>query len=78
MASNGNGKGDALIAALDKLSYEWLATNAPELVVAIGNELPHLTPEGIRFVVQKHVGADREGLAKRCEQAARHIHRLSN
>jgi hypothetical protein len=76
--NNGNGKGDALIEALDRMSYEWLMTNAPELVVAISNELPSMTPQGIRFIVQRHVGPDREGLALRCEQAARHIHRLSN
>lgn len=66
--------GKALTAALDRMSYEWLATNAPDLVVAIEQELRSgAQPEAIRFVVQRHVGPDREGLALRCEQAARHL-----
>jgi hypothetical protein len=66
--------GAALIAALDRMSYDYLSTNAPDLIVAIdralqdGNE-----PEGIRFIVQRHLGPDRDGLARRCEQAARYI-----
>ena len=70
-----NGKsntGKALMQALDRMSYEYLSTNAPDLVIAIDQELRAGTePSGIRFIVQRHVGADREGLAKRCEQAAR-------
>ena len=66
--------GKALAAALDRMSYEWLSTNAPDLVVAIDQELQVGTePEGIRFIVQRHVGPDREGLALRCEQAARYM-----
>jgi hypothetical protein len=72
-----NGKaqpGTALAVALDKISYEYLATNAPDLVVAIEQELrAGVQPEGVRFAVQRHVGPDREGLALRCEQAARYI-----
>lgn len=69
-----NNNGQALTAALDRMSYEYLATNAPDLVVAIDQELRTGTaPEGVRFIVQRHVGPDREGLALRCEQAARHM-----
>ena len=66
--------GKALTAALDRMSYEWLSTNAPDIIVAIDQELRNGTgPEGIRFIVQRHVGPDREGLALRCEQAARYM-----
>lgn len=75
--TNGNGtpnNGKALAAALDRMSYEYLSTNAPDLVLAIDQELRIGTaPEGIRFIVQRHVGPDREGLALRCEQAARYM-----
>ena len=75
MKTNGNGKaGAALTTALDRMSYEYLATNAPDLVVAIDQELhAGSAPESIRFIVQRHVGPDREGLALRCEQAARYM-----
>lgn len=77
MASQTNGKtnnGKALVAALDRMSYEYLSTNAPDLVLAIDQELRTGTePSGIRFIVQRHVGPDREGLALRCEQAARYM-----
>ena len=66
--------GAALIAALDRLSYEYLSTNTPDLIVAIDRELQAGNePEGIRFIVQRHLGPDRDGLARRCEQAARYI-----
>ena len=66
--------GAALAAALDRLSYEYLSTNAPDLFVAIDQELrAGAEPESIRFIVQRHVGPDREGLAMRCEQAARYM-----
>ena len=70
-----NGKaGAALTVALDRMSYEYLVTNAPDLVIAIDQELrAGVEPDGIRFIVQKHVGADRENLALRCEQAARYM-----
>jgi hypothetical protein len=69
-----NGKSSPLIQALDRMSYEYLSTNAPDLIVAIDQELHEgLTPAEIRFRVQRHVGPDREGLALRCEQAARYM-----
>lgn len=66
--------GAALTAALDRMSYDWLSVNAPDLVMAIEQELGGgAEPAGIRMIVQRHVGADRENLALRCEQAARHL-----
>jgi hypothetical protein len=66
--------GAALGAALDRMSYDYLATNAPDLLLAIEEELDAgISPEGVRFFVQRRVGPDREGLALRCEQAARHM-----
>lgn len=74
MKTTNGTNGKALAAALDRDSYEWLAVNRPDIAMAIDTELRNgMEPEGIRFVVQRHVGADREGLALRCEQAARHI-----
>lgn len=70
--------GKALTAALDHMSYDWLTVNAPDLVLAIDQELrAGADPAGIRMIVQRHVGADRENLALRCEQAARHLKSLS-
>lgn len=69
-----NGKPSPLITALDRMSYEYLSTNAPDLIVAIDQELREgIDPAGIRFRVQRHVGSDRENLARRCEQAARYM-----
>lgn len=74
MATKPASQGAALTAALDEISYEFLATNYPALVSAIDKELRNgLHPEGVRFAVQRHVGPEREGIAQRCEQAARHI-----
>lgn len=72
-ASNAK-KGQSLSFALDQMSYEYFAINAPNLIVAIDDELQNGTlPEGVKFIVQSHVGPDREGLAMRCEQAARYM-----
>lgn len=66
--------GDALTNALDRMSYEYLSTNAPDLILAIDQELRGgMEPEGVRFIVQRHVGPERDGLALRCEQAARYM-----
>ncbi|MBP8293899.1 MAG: hypothetical protein KAX65_14070 [Caldilineaceae bacterium] len=78
MTTTTNGAGHGLTAALDRMSYEYLSTNAPDLVVAIDRELrTGAQPEAIRFIVQRHVGPDREGLALRCEQAARYMAGMS-
>ena len=74
MKESKTGTGRVLTAALDRMSFEYLSTNAPDLVVAIGQELQSGTePDDIRFIVQRHVGPDRENLALRCEQAARYM-----
>lgn len=66
--------GIALGDALDRMSYQYLATNAPDLIMAIDTDLRNgMEPEGIRFFVQRWVGVDRENLALRCEQAARYM-----
>lgn len=77
MKAAGKRPGDAVMAVLDQMSYEWLSVNAPDLLVAIELELNEGTgPDGIRFLVQRHVGPDREGLALRCQQAARYMERM--
>lgn len=64
----------ATALALDKYSHEWLSSNYPDLVTAIEIDMTRgATPQGIRFLVQQRVGPDRESLALRCEQAARHM-----
>lgn len=66
--------GTILGAAFDKMSYEYLSTNAPDLVIAIEQELQSgLNPETVRFLAQTYVGPDRDNIARRCEQAARHM-----
>lgn len=66
-----------LTEALDAMSYQWLSAQAPELVMAIDKELDSgRNPYQIRLVTQRHVGPDRDGLALRCEQAARHMQAL--
>ena len=65
-----------ITTVLDAIAYEWLATNYPQLVKAIDTELNRgITPGDVRFVVQRHGGPDRDDLALRCEQAARHLMR---
>ena len=64
----------ATATALDRISYEWLATQFPDLVTAIEQDMARgATPAAIKFLVSRHVGPDRDGLALRCEQAARHM-----
>lgn len=58
--------------ALNRESYEWLASHAPDILEAVEVEVnAGRTPEQIRlFVIRK---TSREELAQRCEQAAIHI-----
>lgn len=57
-----NGKSSPLIQALDRMSYEYLSTNAPDLIVAIDQELREgLTPAEIRFRVQRTSGLTAKG-----------------
>lgn len=73
MASN-NVAPSPLLAAIDYDAYEWLATNAPHYLAAIEKEIQSgRSPEAIRQIVSSRVGSERQGLALRCEQAARHI-----
>jgi hypothetical protein len=68
-----------LTEALDAMSYQWLSAQAPDLVLAIEAELTGgRSPYQIRLLTQRHVGPDRDGLALRCEQAARHMQALGN
>lgn len=71
--TNTNG-GNPIADALDKMSYDYLSTAFPDLVLAIDTEVAQgSSPERLRFITQRHVGADRENLALRVEQAARYM-----
>ena len=71
--SRGSGL-ESLSAAIDADGYEWLLSNAPTYVEAIERAVEAgKTPEFIRAYVAVRVGPDRQALALRCEQAARHI-----
>ena len=62
----------ALERALDAESYEWLATNQPDILTAIETEIGNgHTPEQIKWRVLRRT--NRLEIAMRCEQAARHI-----
>jgi len=64
-----------LQAALDKESYEWLATNAPDILDALEVEVASgKTPEQIYLFVIGQYG--REELAQRLRQAARNMQRV--
>jgi hypothetical protein len=68
-----------LTEALDAMSYQWLSAQVPELVMAIEAELTGgRSPYQIRLLAQRHVGPDRDGLALRREQAARHMQALGS
>lgn len=63
---------DRLGKALDRESYEWLASHAPDILEAVEAEVnAGRTPEQIRIFVIRRTG--REELAMRTEQAANHI-----
>ena len=58
--------------ALDRESYEWLAANLPDVLTALEAELARgAKPYDAKLMVLRDYG--REELAKRIEQAARHI-----
>lgn len=66
--------GAALRAAFDRESYEYLAENAPDIVVALAADLNNgMSTTDVRFLVQSYLGQDRKALAMRCEQAARYL-----
>jgi hypothetical protein len=57
--------------ALDRESYEWLASQHPDILEAVETEVAAgRTPESIRLFVIRKTGRDE--LAARCEQAAYH------
>lgn len=58
--------------ALDRESYEWLASHAPDILEAVEAEVnAGRTPEQIRiFVIRR---TSREEIALRCEMAAKHL-----
>ena len=63
---------DRLGKALDRESYEWLASHTADILAAVEAEVEAgRTPEQIRLFVIRKTG--REELAQRCEQAARHV-----
>lgn len=63
---------DRLGKALDRESYEWLASHAPDILEAVEAEVnAGRTPEQIRIFVIRRTG--RGEIALRVEQAARHV-----
>lgn len=72
-----NGSQSPLLEAIDWDGWDYLNTHAPRYLVAVEGELRlGKTPEQIGSVVRRHAGSHREELAKRCEQAARHLLRV--
>jgi len=70
-------KPSPVLAALDADSYSWLSTQAPELLDAVEQEIAAgRTPQFLMRQVAAHVGPEREALAMRVYQAARHIERM--
>lgn len=63
---------DRLGKALNRESYEWLASQHPDILEAVEAEVTAgRTPESIRLFVIRKTGRDE--LAARCEQAAYHV-----
>ena len=63
-----------LLTAIDADAFDWLVRYAPVYVEAIEKELrTGRSPSEIRYIVQTNIGPDRQALALRCEQAARHM-----
>ena len=61
---------------LDRGSYEWLGDEDPELL----REIEAATVAGARpSEIRRHVVREtgRRAIAARCEQAARHVHRMA-
>lgn len=66
-----------LIDALDNESYEWMLSNHPILLDAVQKEIAAgKTPDDIRKLALRHVGPERDGLVRRCEQVARYLVRV--
>ncbi len=58
--------------AINEESWQWLDDNAPIYAKAVQKEVANgRTPEQIRYYFMKRT--QREAMAMRCEQAARHL-----
>jgi len=67
-----------LMVVIDRDAYDWLYTRAPEYLQAVVDELDAgKSPDEIGRTVVRYGGEDRKALAMRCEQAARHLARMS-
>jgi hypothetical protein len=65
-----------ILDALDLDSYDWLSTQAPELMDAIAQEVAAgKSPEQIRRIIVGYIGPDRLALAERAAQAAAYVER---
>lgn len=65
-----------LQAALDRESYEWLASNAAPILEALEVEVTRgVEPDAVHLYVLGEYG--REELAQRLRQAARHMQRAT-
>lgn len=61
-------------AALDHQSWQWLMDADAEIAEAVAAEVEAgASPDAIKRFILNHVGADRSGLAARCQSAARFL-----
>lgn len=68
-----------LLEAIDQDAYQWLGVNAPYYLTAIERSIElGVSPENIGRTISVNVGPDRQQLAKRCTQAARHMQRMTD
>lgn len=69
---------DPLMAVIDRDGYEYLEVERPDYLQAVQQELDGgYSPEEIRRKVLRIGGPDRQALAMRCCQAARHMSRMA-
>lgn len=62
----------ALESAINAESWDWLCDNLPVLAQALQKEIENgASPEDVRFFIMKQT--QREALAMRLEQAAKHL-----
>lgn len=65
---------DELGTELDRESYIWLSDNHPSIAAAVEASVTRgATPEAVRRFVLERLGPERNGLAIRCQSAARHL-----
>lgn len=66
-----------ILDALDADSWQWMSATSPELLDAIEREVADgKTPAQIQRTIAAHVGPERNALATRAYQAARHCARM--